>query len=175
MVPSVQEYFASADAVFVGTVTGTIAPPRIPLRINRWLIGFIGSDWLQNHYLTPVVGTTHFYVESAWKGVNNTHLSLVPRTEGMACGTYNYRIGDRLLIYAFLDEAGDLQPGCTGVKSWSRAQPDLRYLTTLPQLPLKFSPPRNPVVEVAALGTALSLPILAWLLRKLDAQLKAGS
>ena len=107
------ESFGSASAVFVGTPV-SVGENKRPKSSNPNDI-----DW------TPIV--YKFSVEQSYLGVPGTEVEVFTGRGGGDCG-YQFKIGQRYLVYAYKDQ-DKLNTGiCTRTKPFSSATEDLAFL-----------------------------------------------
>lgn len=111
------ESFGSADAVFAGTVVSARENER-PKQRDRSEI-----DWSPRAF--------KFSVEQAYLGVAGTEIEVFTGTGGGDCG-YQFRIGQRYLVYAYRDKEKFTTSICTRTKPFVNATEDLAFLGTLP-------------------------------------------
>lgn len=132
--------YASAQAVFVGRVVG---------QGNT-------SFSLQNH--NPV--SFDIEVIESWKGVAAPRMTVVTGRGGGDCGL-QLHVGDEYVIYAYGDGTTPLAVSmCSRTAPVAQASEDIRYLRTLPGLPL--APASGVPTWVIALGGITAVAVLAY-------------
>jgi hypothetical protein len=108
--------FGSAQAVFVGTVLSKRVDeqtrPTDRGNINRNPIGF------------------RFAVEQSYRGAAGPEIEIFTGRGGGDCG-YDFKIGQRYLVYAYLDGDKLTTYICTSTKLFGTAAEDLAFLATL--------------------------------------------
>lgn len=111
--PSPCESYGSAAVVFVGTATGLRAEPRS----NQKQV-----DW------TPRV--FKFSVEQSYLGVAGTEIEVSTGSGGGDCG-YEFKIGERYLVYAYQSDNRLATGICTRTKLFAQASDDIAFLGNL--------------------------------------------
>ena len=108
--------FGSAQAVFVGTVLSKRVDEQVrPTdrgNVNQNPIGF------------------RFAVEQSYRGGAGTEIEIFTGRGGGDCG-YDFKIGQRYLVYAYIDSDKLTTHICTRTKPFSSAAEDLAFLATL--------------------------------------------
>jgi len=110
------ESFGSADAVFVGTAVSARDNER--KKENREDI-----DWTPRAF--------KFSVEQAYLGIAGTEVEVSTGYGGGDCG-YQFKLGERYLVYAYKYKDKLTTGICTRTKPFARANEDLAFLGTLP-------------------------------------------
>jgi hypothetical protein len=117
----VQWYAHSGDAIFEGKVQSEEL--RWPL-IQTPVGGLISADLEE---FPPVLQVT-FEVSRSYKGVKGTMVTVTTGVGGGDCG-FDFEIGRQYLVYAYLDDSGQLSTGiCSGTGLLEDSQPDLSFL-----------------------------------------------
>lgn len=111
------ESFGTASAVFAGTVIGVRENPR-PKVIDR-----NETDWLPRFVYK-------FSVQQAYSGVTGTEVEVHTGSGGGDCG-FQFKIGQRYLVYAQLYKERLLTGICSRTRAFSQATEDLAFLGTL--------------------------------------------
>jgi Carboxypeptidase regulatory-like domain len=108
------EAFGTAAAVFVGTAIRS--GKAEPLKDKS------------EPYGAPVV--VKFTVEQSYLGVDGTEIEVFTGSGGGDCG-YEFKIGERYLVYAYRDHTRLITGICTRTKPFARATEDLAFLGNL--------------------------------------------
>ncbi|HEU0251536.1 MAG TPA: carboxypeptidase regulatory-like domain-containing protein, partial [Pyrinomonadaceae bacterium] len=109
------ESYGLASAVFVGTVQS------------------VRDAELSNTSWTPRV--FRFSVDKAYLGVTGSEIEVSTGRGGGDCG-YNFQVGQRYLVYAYLNRNNRLTTGiCSRTTRYSQATEDLEFLDTVSSLP----------------------------------------
>jgi hypothetical protein len=111
------ESFGSADAVFVGTAVSAKDNER-PKQADR-----TDFDWAPRAF--------KFSVEQAYLGVAGTEVEVSTGYGGGDCG-YQFKLGQRYLVYAYRYKDQLTTTICTRTKPFASANEDLAFLGTLP-------------------------------------------
>lgn len=111
------ESFGTAAAVFAGAVIGVRENPP-PKKIDR-----NAAD-----SLPPFV--YKFSVQQAYSGVANAEVEVFTGRGGGDCG-YDFKVGQRYLVYAYLYKGKLTTSICTRTRPFSEATEDLAFLGTL--------------------------------------------
>ena len=111
------ESFGTAGAVFAGTVIGVREnPPPKKLDPND-------IDWLPRF-------AYKFSVQQAYSGVAGTEVEVFTGSGGGDCG-YQFKVGQRYLVYAYLHKDRLTTSICGRTRPFSQATEDLAFLGTL--------------------------------------------
>jgi len=110
------ESFGSADAVFVGTAVSAHENER-------------KKEDQEDFNWTP--RAFKFAVEQAYLGVAGTEVEVSTGYGGGDCG-YQFKLGERYLVYAYKYKDKLTTGVCTRTKPFNRANEDLAFLGTLP-------------------------------------------
>lgn len=142
---------AEADAVFQGKVVGVAGPalddyPAIRRAIRDHVPGAI-RERLLDGWTTYV-----FEVQSSWKGVESTRITLEDEDSYPA-----FTEGETYLVYARLHEGHLVSPACSRTTTLARATVDL---AALGPASIALHPPRSRWALFAAAGAA---PLLVGL------------
>jgi Carboxypeptidase regulatory-like domain len=113
--PPCQAYF-QADVVFVGTVR-SITVRKVPLE---------GIDVVVDRRVVRLS------IERAARGVQGTEVDVTTGSGGGDCG-YNFKIGERYVVYAYRNKDGALGTSiCSRTRPIADASDDLAYFSALP-------------------------------------------
>ncbi|MGB0386109.1 MAG: hypothetical protein ACPGWR_14980 [Ardenticatenaceae bacterium] len=136
-----EEAFISADAVFVGTVTGTGDGFW-----NQLSVRFVG---FYHQFVPPLPRTMvtglyerpiEFDVETSWRGVETTQITVRTGWGGGDCG-YNFQQSKQYLVYAHQSSDGAFHTSfCSRTAPLASATEELNQLQTVPKLELTDSP-----------------------------------
>lgn len=138
-----EQGFREANAVFTGKVLG-IVDEYVPVysTLDRILVamGERPHFWIRaGRYVGYRV---HFRVHRSWKGIEQT-TALVDTGYGMGDCGYPFAVSNDYLVYAShpygIPDNYWVTSVCSRNAELPAANNDLRYLTTLPSLPLRFS------------------------------------
>jgi Tissue inhibitor of metalloproteinase len=109
------ESYGTADAVFVGTVVSVQDPQSSKSGdVNAWRHQRVFK----------------FSVEQSYLGVKGTEVEILTASDGTACG-YDFRIGERYLVYAHSYGNRLSTSICTRTRSLTSASEDLAFLGNL--------------------------------------------
>lgn len=111
------ESFGTASAVFAGTVIA-VRENSPPKKIDR-----NETDWLPRLVYK-------FSIQQAYSGVAGTEVEVFTGGGGGDCG-YQFKVGQRYLVYAHLYKERLTTSICTRTQLFSRATEDLAFLGTL--------------------------------------------
>lgn len=111
------ESFGTSAAVFAGTVIAVRENER-PKKIDRNAV-----DWLPRFVYK-------FSVQQAYSGVTGTEVEVFTGSGGGDCG-YQFKIGERYLVYAYLYKDKLNTSICGRTRPFSQATEDLAFLGTL--------------------------------------------
>ena len=110
------ESYGTATAVFAGTVISFREPERTkPVDPSE-------GDWAPRGY--------KFSVQQSYSGVAGAEIEVFTGRGGGDCG-YQFKIGERYLVYAFRDQEKLTTSICSSTKLFSKATEDLAFLGTL--------------------------------------------
>lgn len=151
-----EEAFIRADAVFVGTVTGTGDGFW-----NQLSVGFVG---FYHQFVPPLPHTMvtglyerpiFFDVEESWRGVDTTQTTVRTGWGGGDCGAY-FEQDKQYLVYAYQSSDGALHTSiCSRTAPLASATQDLNHLQTQPKLELTYMP-----LMLNPLMLCLGIPLL---------------
>lgn len=169
---------SQVNAVFVGEVVSvvdqqTLLSPLID-EVRYWL----GVPYYSA--LNPSYGNlVTFNVQTSWKGITTTTAEVRTGYGGGDCG-YLFSVGTQYIVYArgATDELRTGICGRTDAVTSTRGQEDLRYLSTLPTLPLTPAPPGLSLwldaVVLAIVLAVIAIILLVIVLRRRKPKLVAN-
>ena len=131
------EQYSVSAAVFAGEVTGVSNNYNPIISIFARVLAELGQypSFLYTYRFSGYDVT--FNVQTSWKGISTTHITLSTGSGGGDCG-YSFITGNTYLVYAWQSDSFDhLSAGiCSRTNELTVAAEDLSYLNTLPTITL---------------------------------------